>query len=122
NVKIRNSKGDREAFDIHTVIYDAEGKEISRTTIEGANISDTLNSIDQEMKVQNPNLWSVENPYLYKVVTLVEQDGQLIDKYETPLGIRYFNFDVEKGFSLNGEPVKIKGVCNHHDLGALGAA
>jgi Beta-galactosidase/beta-glucuronidase len=46
----------------------------------------------------------------------------VVDQYETPLGIRYFNFDVDKGFSLNGVSMKINGVCEHHDLGALGTA
>jgi len=64
----------------------------------------------------------VKNPYLYKVVTQLVMNGQVIDEYTTSLGIRYFDFDEDKGFSLNGKPMKILGVCDHHDLGALGAA
>jgi beta-galactosidase len=59
---------------------------------------------------------------MYKVVTEISVNKILVDKYETPLGIRYFNFDVDKGFSLNGKYLKIKGICMHQDLGALGAA
>ncbi|OGV09833.1 MAG: glycoside hydrolase, partial [Ignavibacteria bacterium RIFOXYB2_FULL_36_7] len=66
--------------------------------------------------------WSIENPNLYKAITIVEHNGKVCDAYETTFGIRSFYFDVDKGFFLNGEPVKIKGVCNHHDLGCLGAA
>ncbi len=67
-------------------------------------------------------LWSDERPYLYKVISQLTQGGRVSDRYETPLGIRTFRFDVEKGFFLNGKPLKIRGVCNHHDLGSLGAA
>jgi len=67
-------------------------------------------------------LWSIEKPYLYKVITKVFQQNQEVDVYESTLGIRFFNFETEKGFSLNGKPTKIQGVCMHHDLGALGAA
>ena len=49
-------------------------------------------------------------------------NGKIVDDYETPFGIRYFHFDVDKGFSLNGKPMKLLGVCEHHDLGSLGAA
>ena len=74
------------------------------------------------LKVASPVLWSDERPYVYKVVSQLDQGGRVVDRYETPLGIRTFHFDVNRGFFLNGKPVKIRGVCNHHDLGALGAA
>ncbi|MGZ3874922.1 MAG: glycoside hydrolase family 2 TIM barrel-domain containing protein, partial [Mucilaginibacter sp.] len=72
--------------------------------------------------VKNPSLWSVDRPYLYKLVTTVQVNDKTTDEYTTSLGIRYFDFDADKGFSLNGKPMKILGVCDHHDLGALGAA
>ncbi len=72
--------------------------------------------------VQNPKLWSIEEPHLYQLKTTVSQNGTIVDISETPFGIRSFRFDVDEGFFLNGESVKIKGVCLHHDLGALGAA
>jgi beta-galactosidase len=75
-----------------------------------------------EFQVRNPILWSIEHPYLYKIVSEVLVNGKVVDRYETLFGIRYFNFDREKGFSLNGNPVKLLGVCDHHDLGALGSA
>src|SRR4029079_2426848 len=67
-------------------------------------------------------LWSDERPYVYKVLSQLDQGGRIVDRYETPLGIRTFKFDVEKGFFLNGKSLKIRGVCDHHDLGSLGAA
>lgn len=78
--------------------------------------------IAQNMVVKNPSLWSVESPTLYKMVTEIQVKGKVVDRYETPFGIRSIRFDIDKGFFLNGKPVKIKGVCNHHDLGCLGAA
>jgi beta-galactosidase len=70
----------------------------------------------------SPKLWSIEKPNRYLVVTTVEQDGKVIDRVETTFGIRTIQFTADNGFLLNGERVPIRGVCNHHDLGALGAA
>lgn len=68
-----------------------------------------------------PTLWDTDNPALYTVRTEVKADGKVVDTYDTTFGYRYFSFDAEKGFLLNGRPVKIKGVCMHHDQGSLGA-
>jgi beta-galactosidase len=69
------------------------------------------------------SIWSVENPHLYKLrVELSTVQGKQFDVVSMNFGIRHFNFDSQNGFSLNGKPLKIKGVCMHHDLGALGAA
>jgi len=72
--------------------------------------------------VRDPRLWSLHEPNLYVAVTTVEQSGKVVDRYETRFGIRTIKFDAEHGFFLNGELTEIKGVCLHHDLGALGAA
>ncbi|WP_206684057.1 beta-galactosidase GalB [Pontibacter beigongshangensis] len=122
SIKINNRSGQSGRFALSNIIYDAAGKEVMRVKSDEVQLTQSENEVTQELTVSNPTLWSVEEPYLYKVVTLVEQEGKIVDNYETPLGIRYFNFDVAKGFSLNGKPMKILGVCNHHDLGALGAA
>jgi beta-galactosidase len=74
------------------------------------------------VRVVSPKLWSTWRPSLYAAVTTVEQGGKTVDVYETVFGIRTVKFDAARGFLLNGEPVELKGVCNHHDLGALGAA
>lgn len=79
-------------------------------------------TVEQDVNIAKPELWSVERPYLYTVVSKIMQNGVVLDRYTTPLGIRYFDFDADKGFSLNGKPMKILGVCDHHDLGSLGAA
>ncbi|SNR31111.1 beta-galactosidase GalB [Lutibacter flavus] len=79
-------------------------------------------TFSEELKINSPKLWSVENPQLYTALSEVYIDNQLVDTYKTPFGIRTFKFDLYKGFLLNNKSVKIKGVCNHHDLGALGTA
>jgi beta-galactosidase len=78
--------------------------------------------INEELEIAQPRLWSDKDPYLYTVKTQVLVNGKVTDSYNTPLGIRTFIFDADRGFVLNGKEVKIKGVCNHYDLGALGTA
>ncbi len=75
--------------------------------------------------VRNPKLWGPaprQKPDRYVAVTQVLQNGKIVDEYETPFGIRSLKFDPNKGFFINGEHVKLNGVCDHHDLGALGSA
>ncbi len=72
--------------------------------------------------IEHPLLWSIEKPARYVVVTSVEQDGKEVDGYQTPFGVRTIEFTADNGFLLNGHRVPINGVCDHHDLGALGAA
>ena len=79
-------------------------------------------TVEQALKVKKPALWSPESPSLYKAVTSVYVGGKLKDEYETTFGIRTIELVPGKGFFLNGENRKFQGVCNHHDLGPLGAA
>jgi beta-galactosidase len=108
---------------VSSTIYDAAGKTVA--TLAGLALTktnDTASHSSAEATIENPTLWSVDNPYLYKIVTRVKSGNEVTDEYTTTLGIRYFNFDPNKGFSLNGKYMKILGVCDHHDLGSLGAA
>ena len=74
------------------------------------------------LTVSRPILWDLKHPQRYVAVTLVQQDNRVVDRYETPFGIRTIEFTANDGFHLNGKRVPIQGVCQHHDLGALGAA
>jgi len=76
----------------------------------------------QEMKVADPSLWDLKSPNLYTLKTTLTMKGQVIDQSSTRVGIRSLTFDPDKGFALNGEWMKVKGVCLHHDAGVLGAA
>jgi beta-galactosidase len=120
NVQIGNYTGKKQSITVNTSIVNAAGKVVSALA-SPLIIKDTINQLAQSINVSQPKLWSVANPYLYKVITKISGAG-ISDTYTTPLGIRYFNFDADKGFSLNGKPMKILGVCEHHDLGSLGAA
>jgi beta-galactosidase len=101
----------------------AKGKSISSITTAGIKIAaHQSQSSEGQIAFKNPNLWSLEKPQRYVVVTSVEQDGKLADTYETPFGIRTIEFTATNGFLLNGTRVPINGVCDHSDLGALGSA
>jgi len=124
NIKtdIRKKLEKNQQITLKTTIYNTEGRKVASITSSGITLNDSVTPIEQKIEVRNPNLWSVENPYIYKAISQIEHEGEILDDYETTFGIRYFNFDSKKGFSLNGKPIKIKGVCNHHDMGCLGAA
>lgn len=111
----------QKTIQIKTEIVNAEGEIIS---VEKSNLKmpGLSNSLNQRFQIDNPKLWSVDTPNLYTARTFIFEDGKLTDNYETPFGIRTFHFDAEKGFFLNGKSLKIHGVNQHHDLGALGAA
>ena len=112
------AKGDK--IEVRTELVDASGKVVSRNnTVYTAYPQQPA---IQNLSVEHPVLWSPENPYLYKVVTRLVKDGVERDCYTTRIGIRQLEYISEKGFFLNGKSTKFKGVCNHHDLGPLGAA
>lgn len=119
---IRNVSGSAKEVFVKTKILDPEGSVASTVESKFSIDHNSSGEVAQNASVNNPKLWSVENPALYKAVTEIVSDGKVTDEYETAFGIRNFSFEADKGFILNGNPVKIKGVCNHHDLGALGAA
>ena len=120
--KIKNYSETPISVEVNTSIYDASSKEVASVEgpmqLEAGQVKEGA----WQLKVDDPVLWSTGKPYLYKVITRISSAGKLMDEYSTNLGIRYFNFDANKGFSLNGKSMKIIGVCDHHDLGCLGAA
>lgn len=109
---------DESTLRIHTEIVDAEQEKIA----ESQTFKRMGKQFEQHIQVQKPQLWSPESPYLYYAVTTLYQGDKPVDSYLTRFGIRSISIDSEKGFCLNGQSRKIKGVCLHHDLGPLGAA
>ena len=104
----------------HTAI-DGNGKKAGMVE-EVLGVSE-IGKTELMVRISEPHLWSVDDPYLYTLVTELETlDGELLDRVETRTGLRHFFFSPEEGFSLNNEPLDINGVCMHHDLGCLGAA
>lgn len=105
-------------------LVDADGNAVGEAVSEAQLMPLTPAEVEQEIHLKNPRLWSIDTPYMYRVESILKdkQTGEVLDRYYTPTGIRTFRFDAQKGFILNGEQVKINGVCMHHDLGCLGAA
>lgn len=110
------------AAELTTILKDPSGKIVAQASLPvELPETDTL-SFTQKLEVKNPELWGTKSPALYTAVTEVRAGGKLTDRYETTFGIRTFRWDEATGFYLNGEPVKVLGVCLHHDLGCLGTA
>ena len=105
----------RGAEEVRFRLLDAEGTEAAGIRAQGEKGS-------ADMPVPAPRLWSPEHPFLYTLIGETLVNGQVTDREAIPVGIRSFCFDPDRGFFLNGEPMKIKGVCVHHDAGCLGAA
>lgn len=108
-----------EKIDVTTEIINPEGKVVASNN---APYIAHGQKHAQNFLVADPLLWSPESPALYTARTTLKVDGKAVDSYDTRFGIRKLEYIPEKGFFLNGEPTKFKGVCNHHDLGPLGAA
>ncbi|PYO14870.1 MAG: glycoside hydrolase family 2 [Gemmatimonadetes bacterium] len=119
---VRNASQADQPITLRTVLYDAAGKEVAAATAEARVPRDSVTDIAQDLVIRSPALWSLERPYLYRAVSRVLCGGRTCDDYSTPFGVRTFAFDPDRGFILNGKQLKIRGVCLHHDLGALGAA
>lgn len=77
--------------------------------------------LESQATIANPKRWDIKSPNRYVAQTTISMNGKVVDTYHTPFGIRAIEFSSTKGFLLNGKKVEIKGTCNHHDLGALGA-
>ena len=106
-------------------VLDPAGKAVGTATAPAHIIKANLNNqqeISQQITVDRPTLWSVETPHLYRLHTEIVQGDRVLDATDTPFGIRTIRFDAEKGFFLNGKPVKIKGTCNHQDFAGVGVA
>lgn len=120
--EIKNKSTDAQNITVKNTLYDPQGNLVSETEAESL----TLNSGEMQCKtlnlaVEKPELWSTENAALYTVRTTISLGDTVLDTYDTDYGFRWLNYDTEQGFLLNGVPTKLKGVCLHHDQGALGA-
>ena len=125
---------DNEATSSASVAIATEVHELSTDDSKSANVvaqaapvsatipAGTRQISDLALTVPKPKLWDVASPNRYVAVTTLTQGGRVVDRYETPFGIRTIKFDPENGFFLNGKHVEINGTCNHADLGALGTA
>lgn len=119
---IANDTPEKSNLSILSTVLDESGKEVATQKQSVKANANSKTEVKTNFKVISPKLWDIENPNLYKLVTKVFQGKDLKDTYTTTFGIRTLAFRADSGFYLNGKNVKILGVCNHHDLGSLGAA
>ena len=119
---LRNERHGEQPVVLSTVVYDSAGREVAAVSTMGRIAGDSVAELVQDLTISRPVLWSLERPYLYRAVSRVRCGNRLCDTYTTPFGVRSFVFRADSGFFLNGRHLKIRGVCLHHDLGALGAA
>jgi len=121
-LSVNNDFDDLKHFRLETDIISPNGAIIGTESDVLEMPGESTHKTTQSIKVSKPALWSVDQPHLYKAITKIIDNGRLVDRYETTFGIRSIHFDAEKGFFLNGQNMKIKGVCLHHDGGLVGAA
>lgn len=122
-VDVQNSYSGSKTAYVKNRVVDSNGNAVTdwsstkKETIE----KESTHTFNGSLKVNNPNLWSDKTPNLYYVETQVVSGGNVVDQYKTRFGFRYFEFN-KSGFYVNGNLIKLHGVCLHHDQGALGAA
>ncbi len=102
-------------------LYDASGKKIAQSLSCAFNKGKGKADGNVTLKVSKPHLWNLDDPYLYALEVELRLNGRLIDNCKMNVGLRTLQFDPDKGFALNGNWMKVKGVCLHHDAGVLGA-
>lgn len=121
SVEMDNSTVKDANLTITNQLLSADGKVVAKDS-KKLQMTAGNNKVSADLKVNNPQLWDLNNPNLYQLKTTVLKDGKVIDQTTTTTGIRNYTFDPNKGFALNGDWMKVKGVCIHHDAGVLGSA
>ncbi|HEY4149746.1 MAG TPA: glycoside hydrolase family 2 TIM barrel-domain containing protein, partial [Chitinophagaceae bacterium] len=120
---IDNQSASSQSFILQTALIAPDGKTVATVSSAAQKIAAGASApVLQKLPVNAPKLWGLDNPQLYKAVTTVLIDKKKSDEVTVPFGIRDARFDAATGFWLNGQNLKIKGVCMHHDGGAVGAA
>jgi beta-galactosidase len=119
---VQNSSASRRSFAVQSDILDATGRILASAITSGAADPRATVSLEQTPTLASPRLWSLDAPTLYRLRTRVLDGATVRDETLTPFGVRTFAFDPDRGFTLNGKPTKLKGVCLHHDGGSVGAA
>ena len=107
---------------IHEIIDPETGKVVASSSKKMKAEANTKSTTNQTLTILKPKRWSIDRPNLYTVRTIIKQDGKITEQNEQKLGLRTLTFDPNKGFALNDNWLKVKGVCLHHDAGCLGSA
>jgi beta-galactosidase len=123
--KLENASGKIRKLKLITVLFNAEGKKVAEKTTSVLLAAGESKLVKQDLPVlQQPNLWSVDRPYLYRIVSRITDaaGGDILDQVSSSLGLRWFKFDAEKGFFLNGKALKLVGASRHQDYQGIGNA
>jgi beta-galactosidase len=120
--EVRNEEEAPASVSLETIVLDADGKPVARTSAPVTIAPGASAVVPVELSVERPQRWDLDRPYLYTAVSTVKSAGATLDRYETRFGVRTIEYGPAKGFLLNGKRVRLQGVCDHHDLGALGTA
>ena len=121
-VDIDNEETSNTALTVVNELYSPAGKLVAKDSKKIVAAPGKENKLKTTLRVNNPELWSLDDPNLYELKTTVLRGNNVTDQTTTRTGFRTYTFDPDKGFALNGEWMKVKGVCIHHDAGVLGAA
>lgn len=120
--KVKNSLDADQTVELTALLVNEAGERVGETKSVDTIRSSEGYTFTQSMTVTHPQLWSTEHPYLYNLKLLLTQNERILDEQTIPLGIRYFSYDAEHGFALNGQSMKLQGVCLHADAGPVGYA
>ncbi|HEX8465390.1 MAG TPA: beta-galactosidase GalB [Abditibacterium sp.] len=119
---LQNDDSKAQAVRLVSTVLDGNRKAVAKSETRVNLAAGASQIVAAQLPISNARLWSLKNRHLYRLVSQVMRGNEVLDRYETPFGVRRIEWSATNGFLLNGERVQLNGVCMHHDLGALGAA
>lgn len=123
STKIFNESSSSCECTLYSILLNNTGKEVAKVSTSSLDLKEYQKTeVKQKIRLAKPHLWSVDDPYLYRLVQLIKKGNEFADRKETNVGIRTIRFDKDNGFFLNGRRVELKGTCNHQDHAGVGTA
>ena len=119
---LRNDGSSAQTVRLVSTVLDGAAKPVAKSEARVTLAPNSEQVVDENLAIPNARLWSLSDRYRYTLVSQIVRGDEVLDRYSTPFGVREIAWVADKGFLLNGEVVQLRGVCMHHDLGALGAA
>jgi beta-galactosidase len=120
---VKNQEGKTVDCSVVSYVIDSKGNKVTKSLTEKLTVKNNeIGKIAQKLSINKPELWNLDTPNLYRLVSIVKKNGITTDSTQTEFGVRTFNYDAEKGFSLNGKSMKVKGMCVHQDHAGVGTA
>ena len=120
---VKNQEGKTVDCSVVSYVIDSKGNKVTKSLTEKLTVKNNeIGKTVQKLSINKPELWDLDTPNLYRLVSLVKKNGITTDSTQTEFGVRTFNYDAEKGFSLNGKSMKVKGMCVHQDHAGVGTA